>query len=396
MKHPNCKRYFGFLASLVAFLFLVTLPIIAQTNLPNPKNRIILESFRDTSDGAFDMSQFLIDFNGLLPVPFLITEPAVGYGAGLALVHFQRQKKKFGRHVPPNITAIGGMLTQNGTWAGAVGHFHVFGADKIRYLGGVGKPYVNINFFGINNNYLEQNPAQINLDAWATVHRVQVRLGESGFFAGMSYAWFRTQNSVDTIANKPLVNHILSKLNTTSTLSMLQPIFSFDNRDNIFTPTKGVNTGVSLTYNATWLGANDNFSRLNPYFLGYKPVLAKWYSAWRFDAAYTIGEAPLYALPFIMLRGVPAMRYQGQNTMVAETEWRYNFYKRWSVIGFTGTGKAFESVNEINTAQWVYNYGTGFRYKIANAFGLHTGVDFAWSNSTDFAFYVVMGSSWFK
>jgi hypothetical protein len=38
--------------------------------------------FIDPEDGAFDLSDLLLSHRGVLPVPTLITEPAVGYGLG--------------------------------------------------------------------------------------------------------------------------------------------------------------------------------------------------------------------------------------------------------------------------------------------------------------------------
>ena len=43
-------------------------------------------SFRHHEDGAFDVSSFLLDHNGVIPVIIPITEPIVGYGGGLAVL----------------------------------------------------------------------------------------------------------------------------------------------------------------------------------------------------------------------------------------------------------------------------------------------------------------------
>ena len=114
----------------------------------------------------------------------------------------------------------------------------------------------------------------------------------------------------------------------------------------------------------------------------------------RFNSNFVLGEAPYYALPFIDLRGVPAFRHQSDNTMLVETEWRFEVYKRWPLNTFVGTGKAFTSFENFGSANWVYNYGVGFRYKVARVFGVHSGVDFAWSNDGDFAFYIIFGNAW--
>jgi len=44
--------------------------------------------FRDSTDGAFDVSGFLSTRVGFPPIAMPITEPAVGYGLGLGLMFF--------------------------------------------------------------------------------------------------------------------------------------------------------------------------------------------------------------------------------------------------------------------------------------------------------------------
>jgi hypothetical protein len=354
-------------------------------------------SFKDPEDGAFDVSAFLVDPEGFMPLPIIITQPAVGYGGGLGVLFFEPQKKKYeGVHVPPNISGAIGLATSNGTWAGALFHFHVWGPDKYRYIGGVAKPYVNINYYGNSGGYLSENPVEFNMNAWSVFQRLLVRVKKSDLFLGGSYFFYQTKTSFQEFTNNPIIDELLNKLEGTTTLSSIKPMVNWDSRDNIFTPTKGVNTGLIYTYNPTWLGASENYQEINPYFLGYKKVNDKLYSGWRFDSSFTIGDAPFYAKPYLQMRGVPAMKYQNNNTMLGVTEWKFKVYKRWSVDVFTGAGKAFESFQDFGQALWVYNYGFGFRYEIARLFGIDAGMDFAWSNDGDFGFSIVFGSAWNK
>ena len=46
--------------------------------------------FRDPEDGRMDVSEWLLTKKGLLPIPILVTEPAVGYGGGLVLAYFSQ------------------------------------------------------------------------------------------------------------------------------------------------------------------------------------------------------------------------------------------------------------------------------------------------------------------
>lgn len=99
---------------------------------------------------------------------------------------------------------------------------------------------------------------------------------------------------------------------------------------------------MSFNYSAKWLGSSDDYATINSDFWAYVPVLPKLYSGYRFQGSYLVGDAPFYAYPYVSLRGIPAMRYQSDNTLVAETEWRYAVYKPISIVAFTGVGKAFQ------------------------------------------------------
>src|ERR1700691_3695363 len=48
--------------------------------------------FTDAEDGMFDLSDMLLSHRGVLPVPTIVTEPAVGYGLGLGLLYFTMPK----------------------------------------------------------------------------------------------------------------------------------------------------------------------------------------------------------------------------------------------------------------------------------------------------------------
>ncbi len=353
-------------------------------------------SFKDSLDGAFDISEFLKTRKGFMFVPVIVTEPAVGYGGGGALLFFHPNNNPKNKTKIPNITGVMGLATENKTWAAGAMHFHVFGDDKVRTLTILAKPDVFIKYYGQNNEFLSNHPVTLNLNAFLAVQRAQLRLGESRWFVGGQYMFFQTSNSIDTIPNKPLINKLLDRVSGVSTISMVQPMVVYDNRDNIFSPTKGFNTGIIFSYNATWLGADDDYYKLNPFLLVYTPVVNKLYFSFRLEENSIIGDAPDYALPFVQLRGIPAMQYQSNNTVMSAMQWRYQLYGRWSVLAFTGAGKAFEDFNEFNEAEWVYDYGTGFRYEIARQFGIQTGLDFAWGNGDEFAFYIVFGTSWNK
>jgi hypothetical protein len=100
-------------------------------------------------------------------------------------------------------------------------------------------------------------------------------------------------------------------------------------------------------------------------------------------------------MPFIGLRGVPVLRYQGELTMLAETEQFVNVYKRWSLVGFGGAGTTVPSLDDMNIGETAWNAGIGFRYLLARLLGLQMGMDIA-RGPEEWAFYIVFGSAWLK
>lgn len=108
----------------------------------------------DETDGMLDMSENLSNSYGFLPVPVVITEPAIGYGGGLfgLFLHDTADSEsaknhKGGKSIPPAVTAFGEGATQNGTWFVGGGHRHTWNNDSIRYLAAVGYADVNIDIY---------------------------------------------------------------------------------------------------------------------------------------------------------------------------------------------------------------------------------------------------------
>jgi hypothetical protein len=60
-------------------------------------------SFKDSLDQAFDLSDYIINANGFVPLPIIITEPALG-GFGFGLVPIFIKKR------PPYLDSVKGKL----------------------------------------------------------------------------------------------------------------------------------------------------------------------------------------------------------------------------------------------------------------------------------------------
>src|SRR4029079_15025138 len=142
----------------------------------------------------------------------------------------------------------------------------------------------------------------------------------------------------------------------------------WDRRDNTFTPHHGAIVHVLYSANDEWTGSDYMYERLDGNLNWFLPLKRNWISGLRVEEQHAFKNPPFYLLPFINLRGVPTVRYQGHTTALIETEQRIDINLRWSAIGFAGFGKAIDKDESFNDATSVYNIGGGFRYLIARAF----------------------------
>lgn len=373
------------LQSIISGLIFLSISVADLTAQNSPKN---LSAFRDSTDNAIDISDWLVNKRGVLVVPSIITEPAVGYGAVGAAVFFHSSYSE--KNGPPSMTGVFGGGTQNGTWAAGVFHMGYWKQDRLRYSGALVRTSANLEFYG-SGQYLGDDPVNLNLDAWVLLQQMKGRIGDSKFFVGGKYLLFDTDNTFEVPVDLPEFDG--QEFN--STLSEVSIIANFDSRNNVFTPTEGFFLQVTGTYSDTWLSGDALYGRIILDAIGYFPVSQRVFVGTRFLNNYTIGDVPFYARPTIRLRGVPMVKYQDRNTMEFETEVDVNVNTRWSLLGFAGMGNAYSSIDEFDDGKSVRTLGTGFRYLLIRKFGARFGMDFA-ASPDDFAFYIVFGSSWFR
>jgi hypothetical protein len=346
--------------------------------------------FRDSTDNALDMSDWLIQKKGFLLIPSVITEPAVGYGAIGAAIFFHSSYTE--KHGPPSMTGVLGGGTVNGTWMGGAFHIGYWKQDRIRYAGVLMRTYMNLGFYGSGTlGFLDNESINLNLDAWVLFQQIKGRIGKSDFFIGGKYLYLNTDNTLEIPIDIPE----FTGDEFSSTLSEVSVLFNYDSRNNVFSPSKGFFIQLGGTYSDTWIGGDDLYGRMDFSAIGYFPAARKLTVGLRYENKYTVGSVPFYARPTIQLRGAPLMKYQNKNTMVFETEADLDLGKRWTILGFAGMGNAYSSIAEFDEGKSVRTMGSGFRYLAMRKLGARMGMDFA-ASQDDFAFYIVFGTAWLR
>ena len=356
-------------------------------------NAGLLEGIRDPQDGRFDLSEWLLDRKGVLPVPLVITEPAIGYGAGVMGLFFREsmrergeKAKEGGRLTPPDIYGLGGIATENGTRAAAAGGMVTSEDGRLRWRGAVVRTDVHLDFFGIGGR---DRPLAYNLDGWASVQHAMVRLGEGDNWLVGRWNFY----DLGATFGDGEDGSRFGGIDRSSRSSGLGVSLEHDSRDNIFTPSRGTKGSVDLTFYEPAIGSDTRFRTWRAFAFHYWEAAKNVVVAARADTRGSAGTTPFYLLPFIDMRGVPVMRLQDERTAVLEGEVRWNLDARWALVGFAGAGRAWGTRTSFSEGTDTFTRGAGFRYLLARRLGLYAGVDWAWSTQ-DHGWYLQVGSAW--
>jgi len=366
--------------------------LFAQTDTIAKSKGSFKSMIRDTLDGKLDFSRFLIDAHGFIPVPFVITESALG-GFGLAIVPmFITPKKKpegYTGYIAPDITAGFGMYTVNNSWMLGGIRIGSFPKKGIKYRIGGGIADLNISFYR-DVSAEKQKEFAFSIKSTPFIFSFSKKITHSDVYLGVQYFFAKNKLTPQFMDSLP---QSIKSTEWESTVASLGTFVDWDKRDNFFTADKGFRANVLYTANDNWTGSDFVYQRLTGSFICFVPFKKTWISGFRFETNYAFGDPPFYALPSLTLRGLPVIKYQGDKTYLVETEQRIDFSLRWSGVAFAGLGKAILPNESFDEGQNAYGFGAGFRYLVARAFKIRAGIDIA-KGPDNLCWYIVFGHNW--
>jgi hypothetical protein len=141
------------------------------------------------------------------------------------------------------------------------------------------------------------------------------------------------------------------------------------------------------------IGGDYDYWNVKLKLLSFHKLHQKFVLGLRLEYSTIDGRAPFFAIPWVSLRGIPALRYQGDRVLVGEIEGRYNFTPKWAMVAFAGSGSVASDVPVIDTEQSIYSYGLGGRYKIFEAQNIWVGLDIA-RGPEETNWYIQVGHPW--
>jgi hypothetical protein len=328
-----------------------------------------------------------------MPIPLVVTEPAVGYGGGLAGMFIRPRKGAGdGGFARPNISIVGGIATENGTWAAFAADSSHWHDERVQTLAGGGTGEINLDFYGLGDDSESlDEPIRYSLDfSLALVQGSWKLKPKSPWSIGLRYIYAEVE---PTLRDEPLFPGLADSTDTK--ISAPAAVLELDSRDNLFTPTRGMFAESVYLASREDLGASEEFERFQQVVMGWIPIADRWTLGLRGDYQWASDGAPFFLRPYIKLRGVEAMRYQGDEMASVEVEARWQARGRWSLVGAAGYGSARTERELYSTTRDIVSGAVGFRYELARKFGLHAGMDVGFSSGTT-AVYFQIGNAWFR
>ena len=334
-----------------------------------------------------------------LPLPIFITEPAIGEGLGAALVYFHgegpdddlkattaREISRTGRKSkpPPTATGVFGAYTNDDTAAAGIGHSNSFMQDRYRLLAAAADARVNTSY------YIADREFGFTLEGSLLYASLKRRLGDSSAFIGFNSSYVDAEINYDTdldnFRGEDLVD--FEFVDAGFSLSLI-----YDTRDNTLLPARGHIVELTNWHHDEAIGGDFDYRRLNLKAISYFELGSKNVLGLRFDLRGVDGNPPFFAEPYVDLRGIPALRYQGETASTAEIDLRHRIADRWAISLFGGIGSVDARINDNETEDNIRTVGIGLRYLAIEEQDAWVGIDVA-QGPEDTFWYIQMGNAW--
>ena len=345
------------------------------------------DSFFDSEDGYLDVSG-LLSRGGFIPVPIIITEPAVDGGFGVA-GQFIHPPSAPG--AAPGRTIVGGAYTGNESWGGGLLQQGTLAEGLLLYRFGLGLADMNLPIFPFGG----ANEVDYGNEMKFGFGNIRYKIPDTSLSVGPRFIYRTSDVSLST--EGPLagqVNTIIERFAGERQYVAFGLSANYETRNNPITPTHGVDAILKFDVYSDALGSDREFTEGQLNIHAFQQLGDAWSLGAKLGVDSVSEDAPFFMSPGVDLRGVQYGRYQGDAALSIETELRHQFTPRWAGVVFGGYGETFVDDSRLYESQDdIWTYGAGIRYRIARKLGIDVGLDVA-RGPEDTIFYIQFGHAW--
>jgi outer membrane protein assembly factor BamA len=143
-------------------------------------------------------------------------------------------------------------------------------------------------------------------------------------------------------------------------------LFNLDNRDNIFSPSRGELFEMDYTFINHALGSDFNFHIFRLNLRKYVPLFSSHVLAFQSLLQLEGGDVPFYFMSQLggqnLLRGYYQGRFRDKDLIALQVEYRLPIIWKLGGVAFAGIGQVADRIEHFAAGRFRYTIGTGLRY----------------------------------
>lgn len=316
-----------------------------------------------------------------VPVPYLSYNRSIGLSFGaLPMAMYNLSKKD--TVSPSSISGILAMYTTNDSWVLLLFNRWYLSEDRWRIVAAAGRANINFQFFFADpiSDFIDYNTA-------ARFAKFEVQRKIVGrWYLGANYTYTAYDNTFE----------LQYPITTEAELHGLGGVLSFDQRDNVYYPKSGQISNINYSSYPEFMGNQFVSQRIELDHNRYQSVRRDIdVLAFRFYGGFGIGDLA-FNQQFIVgnsdIRGYTQGEYRGDQMVALQGEYRWNFYKKMTAVGFAGLATVFEAINEEQNGTLLPGIGVGYRYMVFPENNMNVGLDAA-VGKNDWGVYFRIGEA---
>lgn len=359
---------------LLVLMWLLHFPSFTQSDT----NTHVKDSAMYRPSDDFSVSAF--------PLVFYLPETSLAFG-GAGITVFNIGKEKTWRKSQVQLGVAYSLKKQILIFA----PYELYFKQKWKLNGELGYYKYFYNYYGIGINSNEENLEFYDANFPRFLGTLSYRIKKT-FLIGLQYRFdYFDIPKKDSLLMKDnpigIDGGVVSSIGTTAT---------FDNRDDIFYPRKGILATFTAESSGAFTGSPFRYSLIQFDFTYYLTLKKKHTIATNIYTGTTVGESPFFSYYYLSsgkkARGYNDRRFIDKNIGLAQFEYRFPIYKRFRGAAFSSIGTVAGAYGDIFTNAYKFSYGAGLRYQLSKKQMSHLRFDVANGNE-GVQFYITIGEA---
>lgn len=260
--------------------------------------------------------------------------------------------------------------------------------------GEIGWYRYNFFFFGTGNNQRADFRERYAVD-FPRIRINILRRIKPGLYAGIRW-WFEDHQLSKFEPGQQLISGVVPG-SRGGRVTGPGVVVNYDNRDNVFYPSKGVLLELAAQTFQKSLGSEYVYSRYLIDAATYRRITKTSILAVNAIADINVGEPPFFLMAAMggtkRMRGFYEGRFRDKQLVLLQTEWRQKIWKRFGAVAFVGAGIVSDKLNHFGIANTRFTYGAGIRFTLDKKELINIRLDYGRGSLNSSGFYLTIGEA---